>query len=87
MSNTWQQGQQGQGEQQGELAIGRPQASPTTGSHVRGVHQGNEPGNLRRSDGIVDEGRTARGTARRSTSVNPHARGPIDPRSPNLSPA
>lgn len=65
------------------IKTGKPDTRPNKPSHVRGVRRGNEPGSLKKSDGIDDEGH---GTARRSTSINPEDREPIDPAMPNLSP-
>ena len=52
-------------------------------AHVRGIHQGNEPGSYDKMAGHTADGRS---TAARSTGINPKAREPIDPRMPNLSP-
>lgn len=68
------------------VKVGKPDVSPSRPSHTKGVHRGNAPGNLSASDGIQDHGDHATGTARRSTSLNPESRNPIDPRMPNLSP-
>jgi hypothetical protein len=57
------------------VSVGTPQGHPTAPSHTRGVKQGNAHG-----DGVA-------ATARRSTSVNPRAHEPIDPRMPKLPPA
>jgi hypothetical protein len=71
------------------LRVGKRQGWPTMPSHVRGVRQGNAPGNIEREAGILQDPkdrRFARGTAERSTGINAKARNPIDPRMPNLSP-
>jgi hypothetical protein len=59
------------------------QVKPDTPSHTKGTHKGEEWANLFPEPGR--EGRTA--TARSSTSINPKARAPIDPRMPHLPPA
>ena len=64
----------------GNVKVGTPQTTPTAPSHVRGVHEGNWPSEGRRMEGH-------RASADRSTGVNARARKPIDPRSPNLTPA
>ncbi len=71
------------------LRVGRRDARPDLPSHVAGVRQGNRPGSIEREVGILqdpDDRRVARATAARSTGINAHARGPIDPRMPPLSP-
>jgi hypothetical protein len=68
------------------VRVGRPQASQTASSHTPGVKQGNATGNFEREEGITDGPDGARATARRSTSINPEAHDPIDPRMPNLPP-
>lgn len=77
----------------GNLKIGKPDTTPTSPAHVPGVAQGNEPPSSFDDDpgfystGETESGRpTGKGTARRSTGVNPESKNPIDPRSPNLSP-
>lgn len=71
------------------LKTGRPDVSPSKPSHIRGVPQGNDGRVRMKTDdpGLIDEGPTGRGTARRSTGINPEHRDPIDPRMPNLSPS
>ncbi len=72
------------------LKVGKAQGWPTLPSHVKGVRQGNAPGHLEKERGLHPEPgdrRFARGTAERSTGINPAARNPIDPRMPNLSPS
>jgi len=70
------------------LRVGPPHIDPAAPSHQTGVHQGNRKGNLKRNSGLhPTDAWTARGSAERSTGINPHARNPIDPRMPNLSPA
>jgi hypothetical protein len=69
------------------LLVGKPQVAPDAPAHQRGVHEGNKRGNLERNPGVhpVDAW-SARGSARRSTGINPRGREPIDPRMPCLSP-
>lgn len=71
----------------GNLRVGKADVRLDAASHVPGVPQGNALGGNKRERGLEPKGRGATGTARRSTSINPHARNPIDPRSPNLSPS
>lgn len=74
------------------LLVGKRQTTPTSPSHTPGVREGNEPGSFDRDPGLYSTGKTAtgrptgKGTARRSTGVNPGPKNPIDPNSPNLSP-
>ena len=70
----------------GNLRVGRRDVAPHLPSHVPGVMQGNAVGNFDRNVGIHRQGLGARGTAARSTGINPEDRNPIDPRMPNLSP-
>ena len=69
------------------IRVGTPDIGRSASSHSRGVREGNRPNPGEHDPGIRPYGQGARGTARRSTSINPDARNPIDPRSPNLSPA
>jgi hypothetical protein len=55
---------------------------PDTPSHTKGTHKGEEWQSQHPEPGR--EGGTA--TARSSTSINPKARAPIDPRMPNMPP-
>jgi hypothetical protein len=78
----------------GNIRVGNPDTTPSMPSHTRGVRQGNKPGSFERTPGLYKTGEKAgghrlmgKGTARRSTGINPKARNPIDPSSPNLSPA
>lgn len=68
----------------GTIKVGKPQTSPTATAHVQGVRQGNAPGSYERQAGHLPGGKS---TAQRSTGINAHNRNPIDPASPNLSPA
>lgn len=67
------------------VIVGRPHTKPSSPSHVPGVSQGNSGGARQEGLIVLDQGRL-RGTARRSTGINPKQRNPIDPRMPNLSP-
>jgi hypothetical protein len=64
------------------IRVGKPDVSPDTPTHVKGIHQGNEgpyaaqPGH--HPDGTAD--------ARRSTSINPKSHDPILKVMPNLPP-
>lgn len=76
------------------VRIGEPEteAHPTAPSHTRFVKQGNAQGSFAKEEGISPappgaKPDGARGSARRSTSINPGAHDPIDPRMPRLSPA
>ena len=71
------------------VRVGKPQVKPTAPSHTAGVKRGNARGNFEKNQGLkaVANGGGARATARRSTSINPEARNPNDPRMPNLPPA
>jgi hypothetical protein len=71
----------------GNLRVGKAHVKTATPSHVPGIHEGNAPGSKKRGSGFVQKGGFLRGTARRSTSINPSQRNPIDPSSPNLSPS
>jgi hypothetical protein len=76
----------------GNLRVGKRQTTPTSPAHTRGIREGNEPGSFDRDPGLYNTGETAtgrptgKGTARRSTGVDPESKNPIDPKSPNLSP-
>jgi len=65
------------------MRVGKPDVSPETPSHVKGIKQGNSKGNYESQAGHKPDGRS---TAERSTGINPKAREPIDPSMPNLSP-
>ncbi|MBX6366315.1 MAG: hypothetical protein IRZ00_20920 [Gemmatimonadetes bacterium] len=67
----------------GELRIGEPKTATTAPAHTPGVREGNEEHGYERQGGHLADGRS---TAERSTGINPRARNPIDPSSPNLSP-
>lgn len=67
-----------------EIRTGKPQVKPSTPSHVPGITEGNAPGHYKAQPGHNEDGTS---TARRSTGIKPEDRDPIDPASPNLSPA
>lgn len=75
------------------LRLGDPDTSPDNSAHTPGVRQGNRRGTFDSEPGHINTGHegagrpTGKATARRSTSINPEHRNPIDPRSPNLPPA
>ena len=71
------------------VRVGKPQVKPSAPAHTAGVKRGNARGNSEKEAGIktAPDRLSARATARRSTSINPEARNPIDPRMPNLPPA
>ena len=77
----------------GDIRVGKPDTKMDAPSHVNGVAQGNDPGGIEEDPGLHYAGEraagrpSARSTARKSTSINPDARNPIDPNSPNLPPA
>jgi hypothetical protein len=66
-----------------KIRVGKPDVSPDTPSHTKGIRQGNE-GPFDKQRGHLPDGRV---TAERSTGVNPKAHNPIDPSMPNLPPA
>lgn len=74
------------------IRAGKPDTTPTKPAHTPGIREGNEPGSFDRDPGLYSTGETesrrpmGKGTARRSTGVNPGPKNPIDPSSPNLSP-
>jgi hypothetical protein len=67
-----------------DIRVGKPDTTQTAPSHIPGVKGGNDPGGYERMVGHLPDGK---GTAARSTGVNAEKRNPIDPSSPNLSPA
>ena len=76
-----------------DIRVGKPDTKPDSPAHTPGVSQGNEPGGIEGDPGLYETGETragrptAKSTARKSTGINPEARNPIDPNSPNLPPA
>jgi hypothetical protein len=69
------------------VVVGKADVDPTDPSHVAGVREGNQRGSVVRTPGLRRAMGGLRGTARRSTGINPKHRNPIDPRMPNLSPS
>jgi hypothetical protein len=67
-----------------DIKVGKPDTKPTAPAHIRGVAGGNDPGGYDAMPGHLRDGKA---TAERSTGINPDKRDPIDPHSPNLSPA
>jgi hypothetical protein len=66
------------------IRVGKPQVDVEAPTHVAGTSAGNDPGHYEKMEGHLADGRS---TAERSTGINHDARNPIDPKSPNLSPA
>jgi hypothetical protein len=69
------------------IRIGRSDVDPTLPSHVAGVREGNRLGAIHKDRGIEETSYGARGSAQRSTGINPGHHDTIDPRMPKLSPA
>jgi hypothetical protein len=67
-----------------DIRVGKPDTTPTSPAHIRRVSGGNDPGGYDAMPGHLPDGK---GTAERSTGINADKRNPIDPNSPNLSPA
>jgi hypothetical protein len=67
-----------------DIRVGKPDTTPTSPAHIRGVRGGNDPGGYDAMPGHLPDGK---GTSERSTGINADKRNPIDPNSPNLSPA
>jgi hypothetical protein len=67
-----------------KLKLGTKATDPDAPAHMKGIHQGNAPGNYDSMPGHNPDGTS---TAARSTGVNVANEEPIDPRMPNLSPA
>jgi hypothetical protein len=66
------------------IKSGKPDVKPDAPTHVKGINVGNQPGQLAKQKGHLEDGRV---TSERSTGINPKGRNPIDPRMPNLPPA
>jgi hypothetical protein len=66
-----------------EIRVGKPDVSPDTFSHVKGVRQGNSTRNYEQQIGANADG-TA--DARRSTGIRPKHHNAILPIMPNISP-
>lgn len=78
----------------GDIRVGKPDTTPDAPSHIKGVHEGNDSGGIENNDpGFYSTGErgagrpSAKSNARRSTGIDPESRDPVDPNSPNLSPA
>ena len=70
------------------VRVGPAQTHPAAPAHTNGIQEGNRTRKPEQVKGLVPTSPwSARGTAKRSTGINPHKRNPIDPSSPNLSPA
>jgi len=67
-----------------DIRVGKPDTTQTSPAHIRGVAGGNDPGGYDAMPGHLPDGKA---TAERSTGINADKRNPIDPNSPNLSPA
>jgi hypothetical protein len=67
-----------------KLRLGKQQTSPDAPAHTPRVPQGNAPGSYERMKAHRPDDTS---TAGRSTGINEQAENPIDPASPNLSPA
>lgn len=65
------------------LKVGRADTYNSAPAHIPGVKQGNAPND----EDQVGHNPDGTATAARSTGINPEARNPIDPSSPNLPPA
>lgn len=66
------------------VSTGKPDTTQDAPAHVKGIAQGNAPGNYDKQEGHNADGTSS---ARRSTGIAPKHAEPIDPRMPNLSPA
>jgi len=66
------------------IKVGKPDTTHDSPAHIQGVAGGNDPGGYEKMAGHLSDGKA---TAERSTSINAGKRNPIDPNSPNLSPA
>ncbi len=69
---------------QNNIRIGKPDVETDKPTHVAGTREGNAVGNYEKNKGYLPNGHS---TADRSTGINADKRNPIDPTSPNLSPA
>ncbi|MCW2970103.1 MAG: hypothetical protein JWO23_1230 [Solirubrobacterales bacterium] len=66
------------------VTTGRPYTGQDKPTHVKGIKEGNAPGNYAKMKGHNPDGTS---TAARSTGVHTAGEEPIDPSMPNLSPA
>ncbi len=75
------------------ISVGKADVKTTAPTHVEGTTEANDPGHYESETGMVPHpaigaGRpTGTSTAARSTGISPKSKNPIDPKSPNLSPA
>ena len=70
------------------VTVGHALTHPASSSHTAGIREGNRVRPAEQKRGLVElDALNARGTAERSTGISHKRRNPIDPRSPNLSPA
>jgi hypothetical protein len=67
----------------GRIRVGDPVVKPDTPTHVKGIGEGNAPGNYERQSGHHPDGRA---DARRSTGVQPDKHDPLSDAMPNLPP-
>ncbi len=67
-----------------DIRVGKPDTKQDSPAHIPGVKGGNDPGGYEKMVGHLPDGKA---TAERSTGINAGSRNPIDPSSPNLSPA
>jgi hypothetical protein len=67
-----------------DIRTGKPDVKTDAPTHVKGVNEGNQPGQHAKQRGHLEDGRV---TAERSTGINAKKRNPIDKRMPNLPPA
>lgn len=66
------------------IRVGQARVTPDKPSHVEGIRSGNNRGGRYADPGYQGNDKW---NARRSTTINPKHRQPIDPRSPVLPPA
>ncbi len=81
----------GEGREDG-IRVGEPDVKPDQAAHVKGVRMGNSVESAHARAQLVlgrspRAQRGAKGSAQRSTGINPGDREPIDPRMPRLSPS
>jgi hypothetical protein len=93
MAKLFKRGANGNGKKKvvANVSVGHAEGRITASSHTAGVKRGNAKRGFEKEEGITHappgswpDG--ARATARRSTSINPKAHEPIDPRMPKLAP-
>lgn len=75
------------------IRVGKPDVKTNAPTHVEGTTEANDPGHYESETGMVPQGGTGAArptgvsTAERSTGISAKSKNPIDPKSPNLSPA